>query len=295
MNKFSYSPFRYPGGKARLVDYVKLFVKQNGLEGGVYIEPFSGGASVALALLIEGVMERIVINDIDRSIYAAWYSILYRTEDIIDKIRTTPVTMEVWDEQFHIQKKKDQVELFDLGFSTFFLNRTNRSGILKGGCIGGREQNGNYKLDARFNKEDLIKRIKLIAQYKEYIKLFNLDVWDLMKRFRRISDKNLVYFDPPYFVKGKGLYVNFFEEKDHKILAERIKTANRFNWLVSYDNHVFIQDVYSGENHIIYELPYSAGETKSGSEIIFAKAGLTLPQVVNPLKLTQEELSMVFS
>ena len=66
---------------------MKSIIDQNNLKGGTYIEPFSGGAAIALALAIDGYMERIVINDYDRSIYAFWHSILYHTDTFIDKIR----------------------------------------------------------------------------------------------------------------------------------------------------------------------------------------------------------------
>ena len=165
MKNNNYSPLRYPGGKSRLVNFIKSIIDQNDLKGGTYIEPFSGGAAIALALAIDGYMERIVINDYDRSIYAFWHSILYQTDSFIDKIRSTPLSIEEWHIQRTIQQNKYNADLFDLGFSTFFLNRTNRSGVLKAGVIGGLNQTGPYKIDARYNKEQLIKRIQLIAQH----------------------------------------------------------------------------------------------------------------------------------
>ena len=135
MKNNNYSPLRYPGGKSRLVVFIKSIIEQNYLKGGTYIEPFSGGAAIALALAIDGYMERIVINDYDRSIYAFWYSILHYTDAFIDKIRNTPLSLKEWHTQRIIQLDKQNTDLFDLGFSTFFLNRTNRSGILKAGVI----------------------------------------------------------------------------------------------------------------------------------------------------------------
>ena len=163
MKSNNYSPLRYPGGKSRLIDFIKSIIDQNSLKGGTYIEPFSGGAAIALALAIDGYMERIVINDYDRSIYAFWYSILHHTDAFIDKIRNTSLSIEEWHIQRAIQQNKQNVNLFDLGFSTFFLNRTNRSGVLKAGVIGGLNQTGSYKIDARYNKEQLTERIQLIA------------------------------------------------------------------------------------------------------------------------------------
>ena len=142
-----YSPLRYPGGKKKLVNYFKEIVVKNDLCGGVYVEPFAGGASIALSLLIDGYVSKIIINDFDRSIYAFWHSILNRTEEFCKLIEETPITIEVWKKQKEIQKEKNRYDLLSLGFSTFFLNRTNRSGILKAGVIGGLNQNGKLMQD----------------------------------------------------------------------------------------------------------------------------------------------------
>lgn len=158
----NYSPLRYPGGKTRLINLVKDVINLNELNGGVYIEPYAGGASLALSLIIDGCMDRVVINDYDRSIYAFWECALHQTESLIEKIIDTPVTIEEWKRQRDIQKNKATASVLDLGFSTFFLNRTNRSGILKAGVIGGLEQAGAYKIDARFNKDVLIKKYRVL-------------------------------------------------------------------------------------------------------------------------------------
>ena len=168
MNKFV-SPLRYPGGKLKVVDYIKKIFEENNLYDGVYIEPYAGGASVALSLLFSEYAQIIKINDIDRSIYAFWYSVLNEPEAFCRLINDTPVNMDEWHAQHIVQEHKEEEELLSLGFSTFFLNRTNRSGILSAGVIGGKNQTGNFKIDARYNKKDLIERIETIADYSERI------------------------------------------------------------------------------------------------------------------------------
>lgn len=278
MRNNNYSPLRYPGGKSRLIDFIKSTIEQNHLKGGTYIEPFSGGAAIALALAIDGYMERIVINDYDRSIYAFWYSILHYTDAFIDKIRDTPLSLEEWHTQRIIQHNKQNENLFDLGFSTFFLNRTNRSGILKAGVIGGLTQIGSYKIDARYNKEQLIKRIQLIAQYKNKFILHNEDAINLLRRYRNITRKNLIYLDPPYYEKGKELYVNFFKDSDHIELSKMIQQRDNMNWIITYDNHSFIHNLYANAKSLTYILPYSAGANKYGIELLFYKRDMIMPE-----------------
>lgn len=211
------SPLRYAGGKLKVVDYIKRLFEVNDLTGGAYIEPYAGGASVALSLLFDKYAGRIKINDIDRSIYAFWHSVLNETDAMCRRIQDTPVTMDVWLAQHELQKHKDDADLLELGFSTFFLNRTNRSGILNGGVIGGKEQAGTWKMDAQYNKKDLIDRIEHIAGYADLIELTSKDAVALIKRYKRTpAAKTFCYLDPPYYVKGQDLYLNYYRDEDHK-------------------------------------------------------------------------------
>ena len=278
MSVKNYSPLRYPGGMSRLIDFFVSVIEQNNLKGGTYIEPFSGGAAVALALAIDGYMERVVINDYDRSIYAFWYSVLNFTDAFVEKILQTDLSVEEWKRQKEIQLNKNNAPIFELGFSTFFLNRTNRSGVLKAGVIGGLDQTGTYKIGARYNKEQLIERIILIAQHKDHIILHNENAVDLLCKYRNISPRNLIYLDPPYFVKGRELYVNFFKKENHIELSEVIQRRNNMNWIITYDNHDFICDLYSKAQILKYALPYSAGKTRHGVEVMFYKPNITIPE-----------------
>ncbi len=272
-----FSPLRYPGGKGKLAPFIKNVFRHNNLCDGTYVEPYAGGSAVALSLLLEGYAWEIVINDIDPLIYAFWWSILNDKEAFINKIETTPVNMRTWRKQKMILDNPENHSLTDVGFSTFFLNRTNRSGILKGGVIGGKNQSGPYKLNARYNKQKLLERIDLIAKYKGRIKLFNLDAEELIKILApSLTQKCLIYFDPPYFKKGKLLYSNYYTPADHKHMASLIRSIP-FSWIVTYDNDPNIRELYAGEAHEEFDVSYSAHmERPRGAEILFYK-NLVLP------------------
>lgn len=277
MNKFV-SPLRYPGGKLKVVDYIKRLFEVNDLCDGTYIEPYAGGASVALTLLFSEYAGRIRINDIDRSIYAFWHSVLNETEALCRLITDTPVSMDVWYEQREVQARKQDVDLLELGFSTFFLNRTNRSGILSGGVIGGKNQDGNFKIDARYNKENLICRIESIADYADRIELTCMDAVALVKSIHRPSEKSFCYLDPPYYVKGRDLYLNYYNDDDHRAIAKAIKKY-KGKWIVSYDAVSFIKDLYKDCRQNEYYLSYSAGNPAKGKEIMVYSDGLIVPDV----------------
>lgn len=274
----NYSPLRYPGGKSRLTEFFTTVIRLNNLQGGTYIEPFSGGAAIALFLAIEGYMDKVVINDFDRSIYAFWYSVLNFTDSFVDRIRYTDITIDEWKKQKKVQSNKRIASLLDLGFSTFFLNRTNHSGVLKAGVIGGLSQNGLYKIDARYNKEQLIERIQQIAAHKKHFILHNDNAIDLLHKYKHLAHKNLIYLDPPYFVKGQELYVNFFSKTNHVDLFNTIQRRDNMNWIVTYDNHEFIRELYNNYPCIVYKLPYSAGATKEGSELLIHTSNITIPK-----------------
>ena len=266
------SPLRYPGGKSKIAAFVKQIIKDNNLLDGVYVEPFAGGAAVALSLLMDEYVSRIVINDKDRSIYAFWYSVLNETERLCQYIEETPVTMDTWRMQREIQSadNKNTVDLLSLGFSTFFMNRTNRSGIIKAGVIGGFNQTGNYKIDARYKKEELIGRIRRIAAYADRIELHNEDAADLISRISNITPQNtIMYLDPPYYKKGRGLYMTYYNDSDHKTIRDVITNVNTIRWIVSYDNSTFIKSLYEDFRSQEFYLNYSANNNGTGTEVIF--------------------------
>ena len=297
----TYSPLRYPGGKNKLAPFIAKICADNSISGH-YIEPYSGGAAVALFLLFEGFVKNITINDNDRSIYAFWHSVLNNSDKLCDKISSTPVTIEEWKRQREVQKNKENYDLLELGFSTFFLNRTNRSGIIKGGVIGGINQSGQYKLDCRYNKDELIKRIKNIAQQRDNISLYNEDALTLLD-IDFICDSNpnstLLYFDPPYYVKGQSLYTNYYKKNHHKLLCDKIKSLRNINWLVSYDDADEIKLLYSDYHKIEYCINHTASSTKKGKELIFFSPSIVVNQDIIPpqykLKKTKTRKEIVYA
>lgn len=278
-----YSPLRYPGGKAKLSSFMKGICDSNLIGDGTYVEPFAGGASVALNLLIEEYVSNIVINDIDKAIGSFWYSILNHTEEFCKRIYDAAFDVSNWDVQKAIYNGKHEILNLDLGFATFFLNRTNRSGVLKAGIIGGKDQAGPWKMDARFNKKELIRRVEKIALYKDRIRLYNLDACDFLNQLRRsFNSRTLIYFDPPYYVKGKDLYTNFYRYSDHNLLSNEISTLTIPKWLVTYDDTPEIKKLYSSFRKVKYALSYSLINARMGNEIMFFSNNLKVPKEMLP-------------
>lgn len=242
-------------------------MEANNLSGD-YLEPYAGGAGVALDLLFNGYCKNIHINDFDVAIYNFWKSITEDTEGFLKKVVDTDVTIEEWFKQKEVLANPEIHSTLEHGFSTFFLNRTNRSGILKGGVIGGKTQSGEYKLDARFNKVDLVKRIEMIGQFAKHINVYNKDAVELLNEVDSLlPPDSLIYLDPPYYVKGQGLYRNFYMHEDHVQIRKALDSV-KTNWIVSYDNCQEIKDIYTGYAQDDYVLNYSAYHKMKGSEVM---------------------------
>jgi len=271
------SPLRYPGGKRKIAEFMKDTIVQNEMIGGTYVEPFVGGASVALFLLLNSYVDKIIINDIDRSIYAFWFCVINETDRLCNKIRETEVTVDEWKKQKDLQNSKETADLFDLAFSTFFLNRTNRSGVLNGGMIGGKNQVGKWKIDARYNKEKLIRRIERIASYKNNIYIYCEDSIKFINNISEtIDDKTLIYFDPPYYNKGSTLYVNHFTHQDHRKLAEFIQNLD-CKWVLTYDYTPEIIEMYKNTKMKKLYLDYTAATRIKGVEMLAFSNTLLVP------------------
>lgn len=281
------TPLRYPGGKRRLAEFVALLMNENSLTGGHYVEPYAGGAGLALALLYEGHATHIHINDLSKGIYAFWASILEETDDFLRLLWDTPVNMETWEKQRALQQTPDSVPPLDLGFSTFFLNRTNRSGIISGGAIGGRQQAGKWKLDARFNKESLSLRIEKLASYRTQISVYNQDAGHFLYTIvQNLPEEALVYLDPPYYARSRRLYENHYDREDHERLQQSVRVLNQ-RWMVSYDSVPEVYEIYSPFRHKKYSLSYSAGTREKGSEVIFFSHALVVPSVEDPVRIKE--------
>lgn len=280
------TPLRYPGGKGKLTDFIKLVFEENELLDGHYVEPYAGGAGIALTLLLHSYASCIHLNDLNPAVFAFWHSVLHEPDELCKLIRDVPVNMEEWHRQKSVFNEPLEHSKLELGFATFFLNRTNRSGIIWGGVIGGKNQTGQWKLDARFNKTDLIQRIEKIALYRSRIRIYNLDAADLIQDILpALPEKSLVYLDPPYYVKGQGLYQNHYAHEDHVKIAKLVQAKIKLPWIVSYDHAPEIIEMYKKCRGITYGISYSAQDRYKGAEAMFFSKKIVIPDVKNPSNL----------
>lgn len=285
VNNIFRSPLRYPGGKTCLYKFMIRLLEENDLVGVNYAEPYTGGAGLALRLMMDEYVNHIYINDLDPSIYAVWWAILNAPDEMCRWIESVDVNVEKWHEYKLIQKSYRTADMFELGKATFFLNRTNVSGVISGGPIGGISQKGKYKIDVRFNRQELIKRIGDISKFSHRIHLSNQDGLDFLNTMDKRVEDIFIYLDPPYYQKGSDLYMNAFRDKDHAALAERVKKL-RNKWMVSYDNHNFVLNLYTENSKVLYQLSQCASN-RVGDEVVIFDERLSFEHAITNLKNPQ--------
>lgn len=267
------SPLRYPGGKAALAGFFARLIEELGLDDPTYVEPFAGGVGAGLALLRDDVVQKLVINDYDAAVYCFWNAVVNDNDRFLNAVADVPLTVNEWRYQRDIYRLADERDPFALGFAFFYLNRTNRSGVLNAGVIGGQSQTGNYKIDARFNRDELCSRISHIGLLKDRIEVTDQDGRRVISRYAA-QESAFLYIDPPYVEKGSSLYLNSFTHRDHAELAETINEQTAAHWVLTYDISDLIQNLYSAHRVLQYELTYSAHRPGRARELIVASRSL---------------------
>jgi DNA adenine methylase len=269
-----------------LAPFLSQLIVDNDLHDGTIAEPYAGGAGASLRLLFNETVSELRLNDADPRIVAFWKAVLNQTDALVGKIKQAKVSMRTWQKcRLIYDGPISRVSQLDLAFATFFLNRCNRSGIMMGGGpIGGYHQEGPWKLDARFNKTELIDRIERVASYRDRIVISKLDAIEFLSNLPQNNNRLLVFLDPPYYNKGQRLYLNSMEVEDHVALAKVLLNNPPFNWVLTYDNVPEIRQLYRKLGPKPFELSYSAYKRRVGKELVVFDPRL----VIDPLLLDSQ-------
>lgn len=270
------SPLRYPGGKAKLAPYLARVLAHQSMSVDTYCEPYAGGAGAGLQLLVDGHVDKLIINDLNPGIAAFWRQVFFNSAELQQRVRDCEVTVETWREQRAIYLAPAGQTDADLGFATFYLNRTNRSGILSARPIGGLEQTGNWLIDARFNKADLLERLERLQDLAPQVDVRQQRAIDLINTLNRRSRPILMYVDPPYVVPGEELYMTDHTWSEHQRLELTLRRSPH-PWLLTYDADDRTRELYRDFRCLRFGISHTAQKQKVGREYMFFSRGLRVP------------------
>jgi len=268
------SPFRYPGGKGFLTSYLDDQIRQRfGHKKPSYAEPFCGGAGSALNLLVDGSVSHLHLNDADYRIFSAWKAMLDETDRFLENLRVVKPDLTTWEESLQkLHEKPTSQYSFDVGFATFFINRTSRSGVVLGsGPIGGYNQEGNWKIDARFNKAGLSERIRRIGNLSDSISLSCLDGLEFCRQLEKEKclDTTFLFVDPPYVHAGGRLYHDGMNLAKHDALAEWLLSGIAPHCLLTYDDHRVVRENFTTMQEHRIQVRYSLGKRRLEKELMY--------------------------
>lgn len=272
------SPLRYPGGKTALAPFIaELIAAQRSRPITTYAEPYAGGAGAALRLLRTGVVERIKINDFDPRIATFWHHAVNSTSGMVKRVLHTPVSIDSWHRQREIYLDESSVGTEDLAYAVLFLNRTNRSGILSARPIGGLKQDGNWKIDARFNVQKVASKLREIGSLSDRISVSQLEALDFLRGLD--TERTFVYLDPPYIQHGPALYLNSLTWRNHVELALTLRDVPRY-WMLSYDHEERVPEVlYRGVRCAEFSIKHTAAQQQVGREFALFSPELRVPSL----------------
>ena len=278
-----YSPLRYPGGKNCIFNFLSKLFYENNLIGIEYAEPYAGGAGLALHLLMEGYVSKIYLNDLDEWVYSFWYTILNDADEFCAWVRKVKVNVANWNYYKAFLQRTGDISCFERAQAFFFLNRTNMSGVIKGGPIGGLAQQGKYKIDVRFNREDLADRILNVYKLRSKIEVSQLDGIEFLGRMNRKRRDIFIYIDPPYVIKGANLYANFYTQSDHENLSGMVRKLRK-KWLISYDKCDLIPRLYTDYSLISYRLSQCTSN-RIGEELLVFPDNILYEEAISELNM----------
>lgn len=266
---------RYPGSKAKLVPHIMrafpdqllspLFQHQE-LE---YIEPFVGGGAVALRVLdaLRGARERTLVRlyDKDPHLVCLWNAIIKSPDELAQMVRDhdAPTT-----DDFYRCKEEDgtTIDPIRAGFQKILLHQLGFGGLgwMAGGPLGGRDQSSEYNVACRWNPSRIAHDIKRIHSLLAGFKSVSVRTQDFTKSIAIAGERSFVYADPPYYTAGPQLYKHAFDDADHVRLADALRVSGA-EWVLSYDDHPFIRDLYSWAQIDEVAVRYTVAVARDGS------------------------------
>lgn len=239
------SPYRYPGGKSKIIDYLYTHLKLSTAKK--LISPFTGGGSFELAMLQAGVIDHLHINDLDTGVYSFWWVLKHMPYVLIERLKSIrPTHKDYFYAQALIKSDYQGADVVEAAWASLLVNRLAYSGIIKANPLGGKKGSKKVLL-SRWNPNDLIRRIEKIHSLSEKIEVTQINAVKLIEE-AYWQNETTIFIDPPYVNKGKELYQCFYTEDDHRELSHLLNSLY-FGFpgadiIVTYDYNDWLDNLY---------------------------------------------------
>jgi DNA adenine methylase len=253
---------RYPGGKSRGPLSNKIVQKvTERYTGGIFGEVFFGGGGITFKLLRAKAVDRVLINDYDRSIAMLWTEVIRNPDRLGRAVRGFKPTVAAF-----VAAKAKLLAETGTPLDALVVNKLSHGG--RGVCAGpqgGFEQHGKYKIDCRWNPNALVTGI---AACCDLLRGRAVDNKCHQHDFQQVIEGAAFnYIDPPYWDVGDGLYRCFFTEADHLRLFYALN--NKTNWLLSYNNVPEVKNLYCHFPQEIDTISGNGGEKQNSELLIY--------------------------
>ncbi|KZX12804.1 DNA adenine methylase [Methanobrevibacter curvatus] len=270
-------PFlKWAGGKRQLIEKIENILPSNIRKSkkiDQYFEPFLGGGAIFFHLSTNYKIKESFIYDINKELILVYNTIKNDSDELINELSYIEENFSKLNDEkrkeFYLNTRKSfNHDLIDFDFNTFskkhikrasqtiFLNKTGFNGLFR------LNKKGEFNVPMGRYKNPKIcdfKNISNVSKILKNVKIFNKSFLD-SERF--ISEKSLVYLDPPYRPLNKtssftSYSQNEFNDKEQRELADyfkRISKKGAYAILSNSDpknedpNDEFFDDIYKEFN-----------------------------------------------
>lgn len=276
------SPLRYPGGKSRIWEHLAAQYTQaplGELDAEIWFEPFAGGLGAGLKMLQESIIGELWFCEANRGLGALWGELVANPTALIDTVSSLPerMSLDVYQEALAVLAAPDSYPQLQVAVAALVVNRCSRSGMVTPttGPIGGKQQDGKYRVGDRWNLPRTISTLEKLAPLTRYMRFVGPDGISALAGLPNsgFAEEVFVFADPPYVGAGQRLYQHGLDESGHRALADALHDLDETHWVLAYDEAPLVRELYEGLHIQEYTLHHTANRSKSGAELLIYGPG----------------------
>jgi len=234
------------------------------------VDPFAGGGSVPFGILSEGLVNRIVLGELDPDVSAVWKCVFSSQQALLS---SKIITFSMSRDNVIRELSRSPKTVVDHAFQVLLKNRTFRGGILAPGASLMRVGENGRGVASRWYPDTLVKRLSLLSSLGSAIDFIEGDAFLLINRY--LDRKDAVFFiDPPYTAgngkrAGRRLYKH--NDLDHSALFDLLGRAAGLV-LMTYDDCPEVVEMANNHSFQIERIPMKNTHHEKKYELLISNA-----------------------